>query len=87
MTAYELLVLIHHHTNPGPFPQHETKLYKDMVARFVHDGIFVQSPEQANGYKVTDLGKAWIYAILGTPVPKLAYVDAQGEEIRERPRL
>ena len=82
MTPYELLVLIHHYGSPGPFPQHETKLYKDTTTRFVCDGIFWECPEKENGFDLTDLGKAWLFAILKTPVPKLAYVDAEGHVIK-----
>ena len=82
MTPYELSVLIHHYVSCGPFEYCQTDLYKNTVVRFEHDGIFSKSSETENGYVVTDLGKAWLFAILKTPVPKLAYVDAEGHVIK-----
>ena len=81
MTPYELTVLIHHYISPGLFPQHDTDLYKDTTTRFVHDGLFSVCSQQTNGFIVTDLGKAWLHSILKTPVPKLAYVDVDGNVI------
>ena len=80
MTPYELTVLIHHYVSPGLFQFCETDLYKDTCTRFVFDGLFLDS-KMDNGYEVTGLGKAWILAILRTPVPKLVYVDAEGKVI------
>jgi len=79
MTPYELTVLIHHYTSLGCFEYSNTELYKNTVIRFVFDGLFIQCSNRDNGYAVTDLGKAWISVILKTPIPKLAYVDAEGK--------
>lgn len=82
MTPYELSVLIHHYTSPAKFEHCHKTLYTATVQTFVNQSVFRRDTEKDNGYRVTNLGKAWLQVILQTPLPKQVYADAQDQIIK-----
>lgn len=81
MSPFELSLLIHIHTTPRAFDQRDTPLRKGTLSAFVIEGIIVPDSEQENGYVLTELGRAFLSAILSTRIPELAYVDQSGRLI------
>ena len=68
-------VLLHCHTTPAPHPNIEAKSTKDAINRLLEGDCI--TPED-NYYRTTELGRAWVKAICNTEMPKIKYVDAQG---------
>lgn len=52
-------------------------------SRFIRMGVACHrnDVESENPFMLTPLGKAWLKTILSTPVPTVAFVDAQGKVI------
>ena len=52
-------------------------------ARFIKMGVICPSDnaESDNPFMLTPLGKAWLKTIVATPLPTLAFLDAQGKVI------
>ena len=51
--------------------------------RFIRMGVVSRcaGSESENPFVLTPLGKAWLKAIMSTPLPTIAFIDAQGKVI------
>ena len=51
--------------------------------RFIKMGVICprNNTESDNPFMLTTLGKAWLKAIVATPLPTIAFIDAQGKVI------
>ena len=78
MTPLELEVLMHIYVTPLRFP-HLNHL-GSIVGKFLKLGI-LEASDTESGYVVSDLGRAWIYSILSTPIPKMGYIGQDGKLI------
>ena len=77
----ELMILLHHYSTPASWKGPCSKnYYLEVVNQFYKDGILKGDCNITNNYAVTAKGMAWIYSILATPKPTLAYtyVDKEG---------
>ena len=81
MTPYELKFLIHLRTTPEKWPNDDTDLYKNVVNCFEVEGVIETDGEKGSGWKLTDLGEAWLEVILHVPKPKRCFVDYKGRVV------
>jgi len=85
LTPNDLDVLIHCHTTPGPHPRIHAQAVRESIEAFYQLGAIKPDEDRdstTDGHRTTPLGDAWLKAILATPMPTLAYINAQGEVIR-----
>lgn len=81
MTPYELGILMHIHTRAACFEETSAPLRAETLGRFITLGVTALSKDMEHGDCLTDLGRAWLSAILSTRIPELAYIDQLGELI------
>jgi len=81
VTPYELAILTHYYVSPSE-PKHIaiTELFESTVLAWLDDGTLKETTTP-NVFTLTDRSRAWVKAILNTPVPRLAYLDQRDEEI------
>ena len=82
MSPYELKILLHIYCCGGEFEFEDSDLRKSTLTRFVDCGVIIESDVYEHGYYVTDLGKAWVCAILETEIPKTRYFNQSGDIIK-----
>lgn len=56
-----------------------TPVHQKAIRDFEAAGVITRDPGLVPA--LTLLGRAWVAAILGTPLPRMAYLDAMGKEI------
>ena len=83
MTPYQLSLLIHLRTSPSESLYSGTELYEQTNEEFRLEGVIRHSNTTDSGWELTDKGIAWLTCILNTPIPKQAWVDENGNIIRE----
>lgn len=79
LTPLELDVLIHCYVSPAPHPRQDAESVMAACARLYLDEVI--EPSDHGGWQTTDKGRAWLAAILRTPMPRQAWVDATGNVI------
>jgi len=74
--------------SPAPFPKADVPAYEKAFTTLEKRGAIEWVPPCENSvpptegyYKVTDRGTAWVKQVLRIPIPKIAYLDEQGEVI------
>lgn len=83
LVPYELSFLLHCYISSEPHPNIGSDTLANVASMFVNRGILTCG-EKPRVWEVTELGRAWIAAILNTQVPRVAYLDAQGKEVKPR---
>ncbi len=81
MTPYEMGILIHIYTTPRKHELTGTPLYEEVINQFGSMQVIRHDDEEADRYRLTKLGEAWLKSALSTPVPTTAYVDSHGKVI------
>lgn len=78
LTPLHLKLLIHCYCNPEEFSP-----WSDTAQEFLNDFVVQGVARRLDGniFELTKLGEAWLNAIRSVPVPRIAYLDAQGREI------
>jgi hypothetical protein len=74
-------VLMRCYWSPEVDPVRETDRDRDAITRFIAYGAVKMQPDDT--VQCTPLGRAWVRAMLNTPMPRLAYLDAAGNEIKD----
>ena len=88
MTPNELEILIHFYVCREPYPREHAPAVIEAINQLIkNDVIILANREISDGvanrtYKTTEKGEAWLKTILATPMPKCAWIDAQGNEIK-----
>lgn len=82
MSPYELNILLHIYTCPGHFTVDKTNVFNKTIEKFLISEVITDTKDTKNGYKVTEMGEAFIKCILKTEYPELVYVDCLGEIVR-----
>ena len=86
MTLAELSFLLSCFSRPDN-PSVDLAAFKDVAAKWIEDGIierdssYGSTPAAGYIYRTTPRGDAWMKAILKTPFPKPAFLDAQGQPL------
>lgn len=62
-----------------------TCYFREVADRFVTLGVAFPCGEKPHGYRLTDLGFAWVSAICQTPIPRVAFLGTDGKEIEVWP--
>ena len=78
LSPVEVRFLLHCHAIIGPFENSPIK--KGMADSFITSGVI--EPTDEGCYVTTPLGAAWCKAICAVPMPKQAFVDANGKVIQ-----
>jgi len=73
-------VLLHCHTRPQPHPRLDAGAVRDAIGEFLRLGA-IEPDEEANCWRTTPLGKAWVQALCNVPPPRTAFVDEHGNLI------
>lgn len=77
-------ILMHCYCSPEPIPRlHEAPAVGEELRSLINIGA-IELDVPTNGislYKTTPLGRAWVKAILNTPLPRMCFVDQHGKEI------
>lgn len=83
MTPLELILLIEIHTTPqSEWSLPESDARDRALSGFIEHGIANQTKKHSTRYDLTELGRAWLEAILSTPVPVCGFFDERtGEKI------
>lgn len=73
--------LLHCHYSPEPHPNIESMVHSRLVEDWLCEGVIEPVLGEPSRFMPTALGRAWIGAILATPMPTLAYLDSSGNPI------
>lgn len=82
-TPNNIDVLLHYHVSSSVHERFDAPAVQDAVDKLQKAGA-IEPAIDAEGkmcrgyYQTTPLGKAWIKALCNTEIPKIAYVDANG---------
>jgi len=67
MTPCMLEVFLHYYVSPAPHERFSAPAVQESICFFLNNGLFEH--RDSNIYGVTEKGKAWIDAVLATPLP------------------
>lgn len=78
LTPNDLEILIHYYVSPAEHPRFN--YIRPTIDEFVRNGILERKDDE---YAVTDKGRAWLISILQVPCPTQAWIDKNGNVIKE----
>lgn len=82
LTPNDVEVLLHCHCCPQPHPRNHASDVQEALDALQFCGAIAPLAEGSQIRMTTPLGSAWVKAICQTPIPTLAYINAQGEVIQ-----
>jgi len=83
VTPLEVEVLLHCYCCPDPHPKSDVPSVRDILDEWVALEVLWMPPSNGKPSvpRTTDLGEAWVRAICAVPIPRVAYVTADGKVI------
>lgn len=79
MTPVQVEVLMHYYYKNDEPPNFDAPSTQDAIGHFLNIGCFEHDPDSTTNFELTDLGNAFVKAICRVPVPKIAYIDVDGD--------
>lgn len=77
---YDLQLMLHFHCSQARWPEADAPAFPDAV-RCLHDAGVLEESINGLDWCLSELGTAWLRAMLLTPQPRKAWIDANGQEL------
>lgn len=76
MSPYEIMFILHCYTSPTPY--RESPAREGAIKKFLNLNVIIKEEDY---FICTELGKAYVEILMDAPLPEIAYINPDTEEI------
>ena len=81
-TPLHIELMIHYHCSCAPIINADAPAVIEYTRHLLDDGLIISDEVRASGYTSTTKGEAFVSLLCRTPIPRMAFVDPEGREIK-----